>query len=223
VPIKTLPPYTHPGNFYADTLTVVNDTVFFVANGDDSEYELWMSDGTEEGTKMVADLRPGSNSSEPDYLTAVGNTLFFSADDGNHGHELWKVDLDFQHQPGDTDGDGDVDLGDLNNVRNHFGAIGANVIGDTNHDDRVDLADLNAVRNNFGASAPSPMTASSPVARILWSGDHSETARLSSRFPNSSATIEQQCQATDALFNLLSKAAGPPVSLGSHRRGTGPR
>lgn len=54
--------------------------------------------------------------------------------------------------PGDTNGDGVVDLIDLNNVRNNFGGSG---IGDTNGDGLVDLVDLNAVRNNFGASGDS--------------------------------------------------------------------
>jgi hypothetical protein len=49
---------------------------------------------------------------------------------------------------GDTDGDGDVDLTDLNNVRNNFGGAG---LGDTDSDGDVDLSDLNNVRNNFGA------------------------------------------------------------------------
>jgi hypothetical protein len=53
--------------------------------------------------------------------------------------------------PGDTNGDGVVDLADLNNVRNNFGATGPGVVGDTNGDGQVDLTDLNAVRNNFGA------------------------------------------------------------------------
>lgn len=53
--------------------------------------------------------------------------------------------------PGDTDGDGDVDLDDLNAVRNHFGEAGDPVPGDTSpFDGDVDLDDLNAVRNNFG-------------------------------------------------------------------------
>ncbi len=57
--------------------------------------------------------------------------------------------------PGDTDDDGDVDLTDLNNVRNNFGAADP-VIGDTDNDGDVDLSDLNAVRNNFGVSGGSP-------------------------------------------------------------------
>ena len=54
---------------------------------------------------------------------------------------------------GDTDGDGDVDIVDLNNVRNNFGGQG---LGDTDGDGDVDINDLNNVRNNFGAVAPAP-------------------------------------------------------------------
>lgn len=61
--------------------------------------------------------------------------------------------------PGDTDADGDVDLDDLNNVRNTFGQTG-DPLGDANHDGVVDLDDLNAVRNHFGtagaAAVPEP-------------------------------------------------------------------
>jgi hypothetical protein len=67
--------------------------------------------------------------------------------------------------PGDTDGDGAVDLEDLNNVRNHFGESGDPVFGDAfPFDGTVDLGDLNNVRNNFGAGSvaqavPEPSTA----------------------------------------------------------------
>lgn len=59
-------------------------------------------------------------------------------------------------QNGDTDGDGDVDLNDLNAVRNNFGSAGP--IGGTPgdafpFDGNVNLDDLNGVRNNFGATA----------------------------------------------------------------------
>lgn len=72
---------------------------------------------------------------------------------------------------GDTDGDGDVDLVDLNNVRNHFGAAGGNPLGDTlPYNGSVGLEDLNAVRNNFGQSggaAAVPEPAGIYLAAIL--------------------------------------------------------
>lgn len=58
-------------------------------------------------------------------------------------------------QFGDTDADGDVDLADLNNVRNGIGASSGGsipLLGDAYpYDYRVDLSDLNLVRNHFGA------------------------------------------------------------------------
>ncbi len=66
---------------------------------------------------------------------------------------------------GDTNGDGVVDLDDLNNVRNHFGESGDGVLGDTHpRDGVVSLDDLNRVRNNFGAG--NSQTAPEPAA--LW-------------------------------------------------------
>lgn len=75
-----------------------------------------------------------------------------------------------QPATGDTNGDGLVDLEDLNNVRNNFGAIGPDdgtLTGDTfPFNGAVDLDDLNNVRNHFGeenmvqspASVPEPST-----------------------------------------------------------------
>jgi len=60
--------------------------------------------------------------------------------------------------PGDTDADGDIDLNDLNNVRNNFGGEGSpgETVGDAfPYDGVVNLEDLNAVRNNFGEGAAS--------------------------------------------------------------------
>ena len=53
--------------------------------------ELWRSDGTRKGTRMVRNIRRGVASSEPQNLTAVGKTLFFTASDVRHGNELWRA------------------------------------------------------------------------------------------------------------------------------------
>ncbi len=66
---------------------------------------------------------------------------------------------------GDTNFDGQVDLADLNNVRNHFGETG-NVLGDTNRDGAVGLADLNAVRNNLGVANSIPPGIADPPALV---------------------------------------------------------
>jgi hypothetical protein len=58
---------------------------------------------------------------------------------------------------GDVNFDGNVDIGDLNIVRNNFGGDPLVLQGDANFDGSIGIADLNAVRNNFGASAPAPL------------------------------------------------------------------
>jgi hypothetical protein len=65
----------------------------------------------------------------------------------------WVPDVDViynEHPPGDAQGDGMVNLQDMNLVRNDFGQDD-NPVYDPNSDGVIDLADLNSVRNNFGA------------------------------------------------------------------------
>lgn len=54
--------------------------------------ELWHSDGTQAGTKLVADVRPGRDGSHPTGLIHHDGRLFFKADDGQTGPELWVSD-----------------------------------------------------------------------------------------------------------------------------------
>ncbi len=67
--------------------------------------------------------------------------------------------------PGDTNADGQVNLVDLNTIRNNFGAVGEQLVGDLDHDGAIGLSDLNSVRNNFGAVASVP----EPAAWLLTS------------------------------------------------------
>ena len=83
-----------PGNpsFGIRSLTAVGNRVYFSYDDGTNGRELWMSDGTEEGTRMVEDLVPGPGSSHPRELQAQGSILVFSATDGVHGVELWRSD-----------------------------------------------------------------------------------------------------------------------------------
>ncbi len=85
----------YPGTFgssYPRYLTNVNGTLFFSAVHPTYGRELWKSDGTEAGTVLVRDIRPGSTSSNPRYLVNVNGTLFFGAEHPSLGRELWKSD-----------------------------------------------------------------------------------------------------------------------------------
>lgn len=64
----------------------------FTASLAETGAELWITDGTEAGTRLLADLRPGAAGSDPRDGTVAGGRLFFTADDGVHGRELWLTD-----------------------------------------------------------------------------------------------------------------------------------
>jgi ELWxxDGT repeat protein len=53
--------------------------------------ELWVSDGTSDGTHLVKDIAPGSASPYALLPFFLGDTLVFSASDGT-GSKLWKTD-----------------------------------------------------------------------------------------------------------------------------------
>ena len=68
------------------------------ATGRNTEnFEVWLSDGTVDGTKRLRDVQPvGSNNAlvqSPGRLTAVGNSLYFvGTQDGSSNLELWQTD-----------------------------------------------------------------------------------------------------------------------------------
>ncbi|MFO0039312.1 MAG: ELWxxDGT repeat protein [Synechococcaceae cyanobacterium] len=80
--------YPSIASSFARDLTAVGNTLYFTADNGISGRELWKSDGTSAGTTLVADLTPGSNSSDISNIKLVGNTLFFSL-----GADLWAMDV----------------------------------------------------------------------------------------------------------------------------------
>jgi hypothetical protein len=102
-------------------------------------------------------------------------------------------------QPGDTNGDGLVDVHDLNNVRNAFGQLGEGLLGDLNCDGDVDVDDLNLVRNLFGTDdddesgfAQLPLSETNPTGIVEKSDEFAS--------PRQSDEVSQR-QALDAIFN----------------------
>jgi len=72
-------------------LTDVNGALLFVADDGANGAELWKSNGTTAGTRLLKDVNPGAGAaSSPHELVNVNGTLFFVADNGVHGNELWK-------------------------------------------------------------------------------------------------------------------------------------
>lgn len=80
------------GNTAKKNMAVVGNKIFFTATTSANGEELWITDGTVSGTKMVKDINPGSDGSNPSYLCAAGGKVYFSATTTAYGAELWVSD-----------------------------------------------------------------------------------------------------------------------------------
>lgn len=73
-----------------------NDKIILEASIADTGNELWQSDGTTLGTKLLKDIYPGAKSSIEGSLktgsTILNNDLYFIAKDESSAGELWKTD-----------------------------------------------------------------------------------------------------------------------------------
>ena len=68
----------------------VNGIVFFRADDGTNGIELWRTDGTTQGTWMVADVNPGSPDARPDAFVEQGGRLLFAAQStGNFSPYRW--------------------------------------------------------------------------------------------------------------------------------------
>jgi ELWxxDGT repeat protein len=81
---------SYPNGSWPRDLTELDGTLYFTAAEADHGREVWSTDGTAAGTKLVADIYSGRKGSRPDQLAGHAGTLFFSADGRAHGSELWR-------------------------------------------------------------------------------------------------------------------------------------
>ena len=71
---------------------VVNGKAFFLADDGVHGRELWVTDGTVAGTRMVKDIRSGDSSASIARLTEFNGKVAFSASDGVAFEALWVSD-----------------------------------------------------------------------------------------------------------------------------------
>lgn len=88
--------YPGPNNFNNASypaFIVHQNKMYFSATDGVHGRELWVTDGTADGTKMLYDINPGAAESHPTEFHVVGNNLLFFAKTEELGREPWKYDL----------------------------------------------------------------------------------------------------------------------------------
>lgn len=85
--------WTYPSIFMPlDKSIVYDNKLYFAAADKTNNLEMWVTDGTTGGTKMVKDIFPGIGSSYPNFITMLNNKIIFGAVDKNNDQELWISD-----------------------------------------------------------------------------------------------------------------------------------
>lgn len=88
-PVRDLNPGPANGATFT-ALAVTNGLLYFSGADSATGLELWQTDGTAAGTRLVGDLTPGTNGSIPLNLTTFRGEVFFDTRDGT----LWKLNTD---------------------------------------------------------------------------------------------------------------------------------
>jgi ELWxxDGT repeat protein len=71
---------------------VAGTLLFFAATDDAHGDEVWVSDGTFDGTRLLKDVRPGVGGSSPGPFETLNGIVYWPATDDAHGRELWRSD-----------------------------------------------------------------------------------------------------------------------------------
>jgi ELWxxDGT repeat protein len=73
------------------SLAIVDERLYYTFDDGIHGEEIWTSDGSPGGTRLLADVVPGATGSQPSSFTAANHALYFLADDGIHGREIWTI------------------------------------------------------------------------------------------------------------------------------------
>ncbi len=129
----------------------VGNWVYFTADNGEHGAEIWRTNGTEDGTTLVSDVRGGRLSSNPVLGAWARNHLVFGADDGLRGAEPFAIDV----CPADWDTSGGLDPDDLSSFIEAYFGQPVDMRCDWNNDLRIDPDDLaDYIVDYFSGCAP---------------------------------------------------------------------
>jgi len=76
----------------SNQMVSLGSKLIFVAREDINGIEPWVSDGTVEGTKILKDIVPGPDNSNPLQFVVTGDIAHFTLSNSNGEVEIWKTD-----------------------------------------------------------------------------------------------------------------------------------
>jgi ELWxxDGT repeat protein len=79
------------GSSFASDFMIFNDRIYFVASDSETRSQLWVTDGTEQGTNLVKNFCSGANCYFPHMLAVLNDHLVFAAP-YNNSFALWSSD-----------------------------------------------------------------------------------------------------------------------------------
>jgi ELWxxDGT repeat protein len=91
VPVKDIYPGSsngYPNSSFPQSFFAFGSQVLFMAETALGQ-ELWVTNGTAEGTTLLKDINTVSTHSSPRFFTEFNGMVYFSANDGINGTELW--------------------------------------------------------------------------------------------------------------------------------------
>jgi len=74
-----------------ENIELLGNLLFFEGDDGINGDEVWVSDGTEMGTFLLANTNPGNANGDPDYFEVYNGEMFFASEDAT-GYQLWKSD-----------------------------------------------------------------------------------------------------------------------------------
>jgi ELWxxDGT repeat protein len=145
-------------------LTNVNGWLVFQACEPGSGCEIWVSDGTADGTRQLADIVPGGASARLSKFTLNGSFIYVSTEELPGGHELWAIPMSALGQvpagcAGDCNGDGAVSVAELITMVNiALGNMGMPECeaGDGNDDGQIAIDEILKAVNSALNGCPMP-------------------------------------------------------------------
>lgn len=73
-------------------ITALNGKIYFIAYTMDYLIKPFVSDGTEQGTRILKELVPGGGSAYPNSFFSMGKDVYFISDGNSYASSFWKTD-----------------------------------------------------------------------------------------------------------------------------------